>query len=143
GSFFLPSSRLSAALAQLAPCSVVDFARSTVRRRFPIGELRPINRMHGQNPLRFPGAWHAYRYAAWTVARCPHKHNSREGSASRRGLPRAALGSSLSAFISLTATSRFSYAERTTSSRRSFRFHLEFPLALRGTIISTIRQPFQ
>ena len=37
------------------------FERSMVRSLFPTGELRAMNLMHSQNPLRSPGAWHAYR----------------------------------------------------------------------------------
>jgi len=39
----------------------VTFDRSTARNLFPTGEFLAINRMHSQNPLRSPGAWHAYR----------------------------------------------------------------------------------
>src|SRR5437879_13327132 len=31
-----------------------------------------MKRMHGQKPLRSPGAWQEYLRAAWLLARCPH-----------------------------------------------------------------------
>jgi len=45
--------------AQLDLDSASALERSTARSLFPIGELRPRKRIHAQNPLRLPGAWHA------------------------------------------------------------------------------------
>ncbi|HYK40634.1 MAG TPA: hypothetical protein VEU98_11425 [Candidatus Eremiobacteraceae bacterium] len=40
---------------------VLVFGSPKERSLFPTGELRAMNRMHSQNPLRDPGAWQAYR----------------------------------------------------------------------------------
>ncbi len=55
-----------------------------------------MKRMHGQKPLRSPGAWHEYLSAAWLVARCPHVHISRassgEAAAGRPRIPATCFG---------------------------------------------------
>ena len=50
------------------------------RALFPRHSFAEINRMHGQKPLRSPGAWHEYLSAAWLPARCPHVHITRASS---------------------------------------------------------------
>jgi hypothetical protein len=51
--------RLVAPSRTYADDPVAIFARSATRSLFPTGELLAMNRMHSQNPLRFPGAWQA------------------------------------------------------------------------------------
>lgn len=41
--------------------TVLVFGSAKERSLLPTGEFRAMNRMHSQNPLREPGAWHAYR----------------------------------------------------------------------------------
>ena len=50
------------------------------RALFPRHSFAEMKRMHGQKPLRSPGAWHEYLSAAWLLARCPHVHISRASS---------------------------------------------------------------
>jgi len=50
------------------------------RALFPRHSFAEMKRMHGQKPLRSPGAWQEYLSAAWLPARCPHVHTSRASS---------------------------------------------------------------
>ena len=61
------------------------------RALFPGHSFAEMKRMHGQKPLRSPGAWHEYLSAAWLLARCPHVHISRASSGeAAAGRPRMA-----------------------------------------------------
>ena len=69
-------SQFLAELPRLFPLRI----RYEERALFPRHSLAEMKRMHGQKPLRSPGAWHEYLSAAWLPARCPHVHITRASS---------------------------------------------------------------
>ena len=65
---------------RVARSSVALAFRYVERALFARHSFAEIKRMHGQKPLRSPGAWQQYLSAAWLPARCPHVHTSRASS---------------------------------------------------------------
>jgi len=72
--------RVAGSLLAKAPHFPALGFRYVERALFARHSFTEIKRMHGQKPLRSPGAWQEYLSAAWLPARCPHVHTSRASS---------------------------------------------------------------